>query len=133
MPCKVEQSGTSLISLEMRLFLLSGHLAWCHKSRLANVWSSESNVANERVPALWSSNRGIYLRTILPSALMKCVHYGSSPDMACVAILNLIVGLSRVGFPIPTVIHRLLSCTIRRAYPNYVTEYLHTLLRQAIV
>ena len=86
MPCKIEQSGDTLISLEMRIFMHAGNLRWCHKSRLANVWDPELPTPNDRVPARWSSNRRLYLHTVLPSALSKCVLYGSSHDMVCTAI-----------------------------------------------
>ena len=65
----------------------------------------------------------LYLRTVLPSALSKCVLYGSSPAMVCTAVLNLVVGLAHVGFSIPLVVHRLLICTQRKTYPSCATDY----------
>ena len=124
LPVKLEQSGVILHSLEVTIFLcfsISGwDLQYYHRPLLFDSLYDGLYPASSRVPAKWSVNRTVYLRTIIPNVLLKCCLYASSPFLVCLSLLNFLRGLYLFGFEFPDLRFRTIKACIGHHLPAFL-------------
>ena len=129
LPVKLEQSGVILHSLEVTIFLCYSsmcgwNLEYYHRPLLYDSLYDGIYPATSRIPAKWSINRSIYLRTVVPNVLLKCCLYASSPFLVRLSIVNFLRGLYLFGFEFPDLRYRILKGCLRHQLPASLFSFL---------
>ena len=85
---------------------------------------------SHKLPALWSSNRRIFMQSALPSTLLKCVKYAASTQCQVIGLINCVFGYILSGLRWNQVLFRLLRYTVLKRLPQNVHDVLSYLLRK---
>ena len=125
-PLKLEQEGLVLNTLELRVTLCSGCIAYSHRSLLSDCMSPPLPVVDssiQRVPPRWCARYHAFLHYYLPGAILKCIRYSSNLCSMLISFRNLISGLILHGYSLTTLLTFLLQYYRRKNFPGQLFHY----------
>ena len=132
MPLKLEQSGCSIDTLEMRVSIIGDHFSYASKPLLADQVGFAIDGTIKRVPPLWCARRSLYLNYYVPSAFLKCVRYSSNFVDFMISVENLVMWLLEQDFLIGTILAILRHFFQVRGLAISLFTYLSYLLRKRL-
>ena len=128
MPMKLEQSGCTIDTLEMRISLVGGTLSYSSKPLLWDQAGNSIDGTIRRIPPIWCEKRSIFLNYYLPSAFLKCVRYSSNYLSFLLGTENLVLGLLAHGFTLASLLAILRRIFYMRHFPPALFQYLSHIL-----
>jgi len=132
MPLKLEATGVVLDTLELRVTLTTGTLAYSPKPMLHDIMAPPLPPINQsicRIPPHWCSNRKGFLSFYLPGAVLKCIRNSSNIIGMIIGLKNLIYGLMKHGFTVAKLMALLtLFCRSRHIVNSCLFTWLPFLL-----
>ena len=129
MPLKLEQSGCSIDTLEMRIAIIDGQFQYSSKPLLADQVGHTIDGTVQRVPPLWCEKRSRFLGYYVPSAFLKCVRYSSNFTGFLIGVENLVQGLLGQNFALGSLLAVIKHVILVKALPYSLFQFLSHLLR----
>ena len=130
LPMKLEDVGKQLTTLEMHVVLINDNMGFFVKPQFYDVLDKGMMQKSHKIPAKWSLNRSLFLRSVVPASLLKCIAYASSDICKRIGVINCIFGYVLAGLPWKQVLYRLLRYTVTRELPKEVFMFIGYLLRR---
>ena len=129
MPLKLEQSGCSIDTLEMRVSVIGDCFSYSSKPLLFDQVGNTIDGSIQRVPPPWCAKRPFFLGYYVPSAFLKCVRYSYNFLDFMISVENLIIGLMDFGFLIGNILAILKHFFQVKALCSNLFTYISYLLR----
>ena len=134
MPLKLEQQGTVLDSLELRILLQPHGLLFYHKPLLKECFlhflpQYQVDTTICRLPPTWCANFKSFLKFYVQSVLMKCVRYGSNLFGVIIGVVNLLKGLEFQGMSITKLYFLFKLFCVRFSIPCFLFTFIGHLLK----
>ena len=130
LPMKLEATGCELTTLEMRVVLVADELGYFMKPQYYDVLKQGFLDKSYKMPAVWSPNRRIFLQSVIPAHLLKCVQYASSTICQNIGLVNCVFGYIYAGLPWQDVLYRLIRYAVYHRLPKHLCRMLELLLQR---